>query len=45
MAAKVVARHVVDDALGAVLGLREDAVLRVRAAAIRAVETLVNAQA
>jgi hypothetical protein len=37
MAAKVIARHQVGDALAAVVALRDDTVLRVRAAADRAV--------
>jgi hypothetical protein len=40
MAAKVVARHDVDDALETVVHLRRDPVLRVRAAADRAVIAL-----
>ena len=40
MAAKVIARHRVGDALGAVAGLRDDPVPRVRAAAERAVVIL-----
>jgi hypothetical protein len=40
MAAKVVARHQVGDALGAVAALRDDEVPRVRAAAGRAVVRL-----
>ena len=40
MAAKVVARHRVDEALEAVTGLRDDDVARVRAAAGRAVARL-----
>lgn len=43
MAAKVVARHLFGDALPAVLGLREDPVPRVRAAAERAVVRLTAA--
>lgn len=42
MAAKVVARHGVDDALDAVASLRADPVPRVRAAAERAVRRLVE---
>jgi hypothetical protein len=40
MAAKVIARHKVGDALGVVAGLRDDPVKRVSAAAHRAVEIL-----
>ncbi|HEY1321483.1 MAG TPA: HEAT repeat domain-containing protein [Streptosporangiaceae bacterium] len=40
MAAKVIARHRVGDALDAVAGLRQDEVPRVRAAAARAVTVL-----
>ncbi len=40
MAAKVVAKHGVDVALDAMLGLREDEVPRVRAAAQRAIQAL-----
>jgi HEAT repeat protein len=40
MAAKVVARHQVDQALETLLPLREDTVARVRAAADRAIESL-----
>jgi hypothetical protein len=40
MAAKVIARHNVGDALGVVAGLRDDPVKRVSAAAHRAVEIL-----
>jgi HEAT repeat protein len=40
MAAKVIARHLVGDALAAVAALRDDPVPRVRAAAIRAVARL-----
>lgn len=40
MAAKVVARHRVDQALEAMLRLRDDPVARVRAIAIRAIESL-----
>jgi HEAT repeats len=40
MAAKVIARHQVGDALAAVVALRDDPVLRVRAAADRAVMDL-----
>jgi hypothetical protein len=40
MAAKVIARHRVGDALDAVAGLRTDPVPRVRAAAARAVVIL-----
>jgi hypothetical protein len=40
MAAKVIARHRVDDALEAVTGLRDDQVPRVRAAAGRAIARL-----
>lgn len=40
MAAKVIARHAVDDALTAVAGLQHDPVPRVRAAAERAVMIL-----
>lgn len=43
MAAKVVARHQVDDALAAVVRLRDDPVPRVRAAAARAVARLTTA--
>lgn len=43
MAAKVVARHTVDDALDAVVALRQDGVPRVRTAAERAVIGLANA--
>lgn len=43
MAAKVVARHLLGDALPEVLGLREDPVPRVRAAAERAVVRLTAA--
>jgi HEAT repeats len=43
MALKVVARHLVDDALEPALGLRADPVPRVRAAAERAVATLTAA--
>jgi HEAT repeat protein len=43
MAAKVAARHRVDEALEALLGLREDTSRRVRAAAGRAVERLTAA--
>jgi HEAT repeat protein len=42
MAAKVVARHRVDEALEAVRRCRDDSVPRVRAAAARAVERLVS---
>jgi hypothetical protein len=45
MAAKVVARHQVGDALDAVAALRADAVPRVRAAAARAVTVLTAAGA
>jgi hypothetical protein len=45
MAAKVVARHLLGDALPAVAGLRDDPVARVRAAASRAVITLTSADA
>jgi HEAT repeat protein len=45
MAAKVVARHVVGDALPAVAELRDDPVVRVRAAAERAVAVLSQADA
>jgi hypothetical protein len=45
MAAKVVARHAVGDALPAVAALRDDPVPRVRAAAHRAVATLTAAGA
>lgn len=45
MAAKVVARHLVDPALPAVLSLREDPVPRVRTAAARAVARLTAAGA
>ena len=45
MAAKVIARHQVADALAAVLALRDDPVPRVRAAAVRAVVTLTAAGA
>ena len=40
MAAKVVARHRIDDALSAMAGLQEDPVLRVRSAAGRALAAL-----
>ena len=40
MACKVVARNLVDDALPAVIALRDDPIPRVRAAALRAVERL-----
>jgi HEAT repeat protein len=40
MAAKVIARHRVDDALEAVTGLRDDQVPRVRSAADRAIARL-----
>ncbi len=43
MAAKVVARHLVDDALPAVDALRNDPVPRVRAAAARAVVRILGA--
>jgi hypothetical protein len=45
MCAKVVARHLVGDALAAVLALRDDEVPRVRAAADRAVRQLTAAGA
>ncbi|MFL6142463.1 MAG: HEAT repeat domain-containing protein [Labedaea sp.] len=45
MAAKVVARHLVGDALPMVAALREDPVPRVRAAAVRAVARLTEAGA
>jgi hypothetical protein len=45
MCAKVVARHLVGDALQAVAGLRDDPVPRVRAAAVRAVARLTAADA
>jgi hypothetical protein len=45
MAAKVIARHMVGDALDAVAGLRDDPVERVRAAAGRAVTALTAAGA
>lgn len=45
MAAKVVARHKLGDALPAVSGLRSDPVPRVRAAAERAVAALTAARA
>jgi hypothetical protein len=45
MAAKVVARHVLGDALPAVAALRDDPVARVRAAADRAVAVLTRAGA
>jgi HEAT repeat protein len=45
MAAKVVARHCVGDALPIVVGLRSDPVPRVRAAADRAVVRITQAQA
>lgn len=45
MAAKVVARHLLGDALPAVAVLRDDLVPRVRAAAARAVERLTQAGA
>ena len=45
MAAKVIARHKVGDALNAVAALRADAVERVRAAATRAVTVLTAAGA
>ena len=45
MAAKVVARHLVGDALAAVAVLRDDPVPRVRAAATRAVARLTQAGA
>jgi len=45
MAAKVIARHQVGDALGAVAQLRDDPVARVRAAGERAVRTLTVARA
>lgn len=44
MAAKVVARHVVDDALDAVVALCQDDVPRVREAARRAVITLTSVE-
>lgn len=40
MAAKVIARHQVDDALEAVTGLRDDQIARVRSAAARAIARL-----
>lgn len=45
MAAKVIARHRVGDALAAVVALRDDPVPRVRAAADRAVMLLSAARA
>ncbi|HLX77386.1 MAG TPA: hypothetical protein VKR27_00750 [Acidimicrobiales bacterium] len=45
MAAKVIARHLVGDGLEAVVGLRDDPVPRVRAAAERALVTLTAAGA
>jgi hypothetical protein len=45
LAAKVVARHVIGDALPAVAALRADPIPRVRAAASRAVAALSNAGA
>jgi len=45
MGLKVVARHLLGDALDAAAGLREDPVLRVRAAARRAVVLLTQAGA
>lgn len=45
MCAKVVARHLVDDALDTVLTLRDDPVSRVRAAANRAVDRLTQSGA
>jgi HEAT repeat protein len=45
MAAKVVARHRVDAALGALLGLREDPVARVRTAAVNGIQKLTAAPA
>jgi len=42
MAAKVIARHRLGDALGAVVELREDSVVRVRRAAERAVMVLTS---
>lgn len=42
MAAKVIARHLVGDALAAVAGLRDDPAPRVRAAANRAVARLTH---
>jgi hypothetical protein len=43
MAAKVVARHRIDDALNAMVNLQNDEVPRVRSAAGRAVATLTTA--
>jgi hypothetical protein len=40
MAAKVAARHLIDDSLDGLLALREDPVPRVRAAASRAIEKI-----
>jgi len=40
MAAKVIARHRIEDAIGAVVGLQDDPVTRVRAAGERAVIAL-----
>ena len=45
MAAKVVARHVIGDALGAVVALRADPVERVRVAAGRAMRRITEAGA
>lgn len=45
LAAKVVARHLMDAALDRVVALRDDPVARVRAAATRAVEVLIQADA
>lgn len=45
MTAKVIARHGLGDAHGAVVGLREDSVPRVRAAAERAVKILTATRA
>jgi hypothetical protein len=45
MAAKVVARHLIGDALPLMTGLRDDPVPRVRAAADRAVAALTQAGA
>lgn len=45
MAAKVVARHLLDDLLEAVAALRDDPVPRVRAGAVRAVAALTRAGA
>lgn len=43
MAAKVIARHRLEEGLEAVLALRDDPVARVRAAAHRAVERITTA--